>query len=84
MASIQRIQDYLVQEESASEASTRLMRAEKMHVPVRDNTTSVEKHEFQPVFCIENGTIGWIDSSPLLRNVSFHIQQSQITLLLGQ
>lgn len=88
MASLQRIQAYLVQgvEDSASATSADLTHLSDMSgTDALERTWAEVKGEKQPpVFSIEDGTVGWTRSKLLLHNVSFEIRRSEICCIYGQ
>ncbi|RYP12004.1 hypothetical protein DL765_007520 [Monosporascus sp. GIB2] len=84
MASLQRIQEYLAQGDSPSAASNVLMLSDISGTHELQRSFEEMKGEVRPVFSIENGTIGWTSSTPLLRNVSFEVRPSEICFIFGQ
>lgn len=84
MASLQRIQEYLAQGGSQSAVSNTLMLSDISGAKALERSVKEMTGDVQPVFSIENGTIGWKYSRPLLNNVSFEIRPSEICFIFGQ
>lgn len=84
MASLQRIQEYLNREDHKSTVSNALILSDISGRYTLEKSFEELKGGVRPLFSIKNGTIGWMSSSSLIRNVSFSIRPSELCFIVGQ